>query len=130
MFLLDKYLLFGSTQEDNFVNIKARNLAEQSIDAEGCESGELFILLFLMLGHRRFKALSKLIRDSGFWVAVTDTESPLIDNTECRQEERQADALPLTQGGLKRAVEKAAYLYCEDIGMFHLFPTYVISFGK
>lgn len=57
MFLLDKYLLFGSTQEDNFVNIKARNLAEQSIDAEGCESGELFILLFLMLGHRRFKAL-------------------------------------------------------------------------
>lgn len=44
MFLLDKYLLFGSTQENNFVNIKDGNLAEQSTDAEECESGELFIL--------------------------------------------------------------------------------------
>ena len=52
MFLFDKYLLFGSTQEDNFVNIKDRNLAKWSVDAEECESRELFTLLFLVLGRR------------------------------------------------------------------------------
>lgn len=65
MFFFDKYLLFGSTQEDNFVNIKDRNLAKQSVDAEECERGELFILLFLTLGQRRSKALSKLTER--FW---------------------------------------------------------------
>lgn len=57
MFLLDKYLLFGSTWEDNFVNIKDRKLAEQSVEVEECESKELFTPLFLTLGHRQFKAL-------------------------------------------------------------------------
>lgn len=64
MFLLDKYLLFGTTWEDNFVNINDRKLAEQSVEAKECESRELFTLLFLTLGHGRFKALSKLRR---FW---------------------------------------------------------------
>lgn len=36
--------------------------------------------------------------DSGFWVAVTDTEPPLTDNTEFRQEEQPAGSPPLTQG--------------------------------
>lgn len=76
----------------------------KSVKVESC------LFCFLSLGHRQSKALSKLTRDSGFWVAVTDTTSPLIDNTECRQEEQQAGSLPLTQGGLKYALEKAAYL--------------------
>lgn len=38
MFLLDKYLFFNSKWEGNFTNIKDRNLAKQSVDAEKCES--------------------------------------------------------------------------------------------
>lgn len=38
VFLLDKYLLFGSTLEDNFANIKDRSLAKHSTEAKECES--------------------------------------------------------------------------------------------
>lgn len=34
----------------------------------------------LVSGHRLSKGLSKLTERSGFWAAVIDTESPLIDN--------------------------------------------------
>lgn len=44
MFFLDKYLFFVSKREDGFANIRDRNLAEQSPDAEECESTGLFII--------------------------------------------------------------------------------------
>lgn len=37
-FLLDKYLLLGSTWEDNFAKLKDGNLAKPSTDAEACEN--------------------------------------------------------------------------------------------
>lgn len=60
MFLLDKYLLFGATQEDNFANMKDRNLAKRSVDAAECENRELFMSLFSDGGHKLSKGLSKL----------------------------------------------------------------------
>lgn len=47
----------------------------KSVKAESC-----LLSFFLMSGHRLSKARSKLRERRGFWAAVTDTESPLIDN--------------------------------------------------
>jgi hypothetical protein len=45
VFFLDKYLFFVSKREDGFANIRDRNLAEQSLVAEECESRGLFVIL-------------------------------------------------------------------------------------
>lgn len=71
----------------------------------------------------------KAHRDFGFWVAVTDTKSPLIDSSV--QAGSTAGWLSAIHAkGPKPALEKVAYLYCVHISMFHLGSTYVISFGK
>ena len=97
VFLLDKYLLFGSTQEDNFANIKDRNLAKHSVDAEECESWELFIISFPDVRSYALQALSEFTE--GFWFLGCCNWHRISSDRQPRQhgpEAQWAGSLPLT----------------------------------
>lgn len=99
MFLLDKYLLFGSTLEDNFANIKDRSLAKHSTEAKECESWELFIISFPDIRSYTLQVLSELTEGLWFlgccnWYHIS-SERRL---RECGPEALLAGSLPFTPG--------------------------------